>query len=196
VSNAKKHPNKEPFVGILVPLDVPSDKAPAGAQGHRVIATSEAAAAALWSLEGMGLNFSDGYDAHNPRQKCGVITAAMIRPFGNGNAIFVEGYIFGRDYPDVVATLVPFADRTLAAAHALKTPKFGMSFEMNKAKVEDMSAAVWKLERFIFTGATVLLREKAAYKSTGFALHAGEDNFTGRLGFAAFKLKTSRAART
>jgi hypothetical protein len=36
--------------------------------------------------------------------------------------------------------------------------------------VEDMSAEIWKLTRITFTGAAILLREKAAYKETSFRM--------------------------
>jgi hypothetical protein len=41
-----------------------------------------------------------------------------------------------------------------------------MSYEIADAMVEDIKATVWVLNRVIFTGAAVLRRDKAAYKST------------------------------
>ena len=38
-----------------------------------------------------------------------------------------------------------------------------MSYELADAHVEDMRAAVWRLTKVTFTGAAILLREKAAY---------------------------------
>src|SRR5258706_8737395 len=35
------HPNRLPFEGVLTLLDVPSDKAPSGARGHRVVLTRQ-----------------------------------------------------------------------------------------------------------------------------------------------------------
>ena len=37
------HPNRLPFEGVLTLIDVPGDKAPSGARGHRVVLTREAA---------------------------------------------------------------------------------------------------------------------------------------------------------
>ena len=37
------HPNRLPFEGCLTLVDLPSDKAPSGARGHRVVLTREAA---------------------------------------------------------------------------------------------------------------------------------------------------------
>ena len=44
----------------------------------------------------------------------------------------------------------------------------GMSYELADAHVADMRATVWTLTRATFTGAAILLREKAAYRSTSF----------------------------
>jgi len=47
----------------------------------------------------------------------------------------------------------------------------GMSYELADAHVADMRAPIWTLTRATFTGAAILLREKAAYRSTSFRLH-------------------------
>src|SRR5260370_41625553 len=44
----------------------------------------------------------------------------------------------------------------------------GMSYELADAQVADMRAQVWTLTRASFTGAAILLREKAGYRSTSF----------------------------
>ena len=44
----------------------------------------------------------------------------------------------------------------------------GMSYELADAHVADMGATVWTLTRATFTGAAILLREKAAYRGTSF----------------------------
>ncbi len=41
-----------------------------------------------------------------------------------------------------------------------------MSYEIADAMVEDIKATVWVLNRVTFTGAAVLRRDKAAYRST------------------------------
>jgi hypothetical protein len=48
----------------------------------------------------------------------------------------------------------------------------GMSWELADAHVEDMRAEIWTLTRATFTGAAILLREKAAYRNTSFELAA------------------------
>jgi hypothetical protein len=148
------HPNKDPFMGVLTLVDMPSDKTPLGARGHRVILAKEAAMAALDSLIGMGINMAPDSCGHNATQKIGVITGAEII----GLELHVSGYIWGRDCPAVL-------DRIHAQSDEL-----GMSYELADGRVEDMRAAVWELTRVTFTGATILLREKAAYSATKFVL--------------------------
>ena len=62
------HPNRLPFEGVLTLVDVPSDRAPSGARGHRVILTCAAAEAALPSLLGMAVDYKAGWDGHDARQ--------------------------------------------------------------------------------------------------------------------------------
>jgi hypothetical protein len=151
----RKHPNRVPFEGVLTFVDVPSDRAPSGAKGHRVILTRTAAEDALPSLLGMAVDYCPGWDGHDARQKCGIITDANIV----GKQIRVAGYLFGRDFPEVEAQMKK------AAAGSM-----GMSYELADAHVEDMRAAVWSLTKVTFTGAAILLRAKAAYGGTEFRL--------------------------
>ena len=145
------HPNRLPFEGVLTLVDVPSDKAPSGSRGHRVVLTRSAAEAALPSLLGMAVGYKAGWDGHDARQKCGIITAAEL----DGRELSVKGYLFARDFPEV--------DTDLGHDGAM-----GMSYELADAHVEDMRAPVWTLTRATFTGAAILLREKAAYRETSF----------------------------
>ena len=147
------HPNRLPFEGVLTLIDTPSDKAPSGARGHRVILTRAAAEAALPSLLGMAVDYKAGWDGHDARQKCGIITAAEIE----GNRLTVAGYLYARDFPEMEEKI-----QSLAA--------MGMSYELADAHVADMRAGIWTLTRATFTGAAILLRDKAAYRSTSFRL--------------------------
>jgi hypothetical protein len=145
------HPNRLPFEGVLTLIDVASDKAPSGARGHRVVLTREAAEAALPSLLGMAVDYKAGWDGHDARQKCGIITAAEV----DGQRLTVSGYLFARDFPEMEAKIQGEA-------------AMGMSYELADAHVADMRAQVWTLTRATFTGAAILLRDKAAYRSTSF----------------------------
>ena len=92
------HPNRVAFRGVLNVVDSQSDKAPAGARGHRVILARRAAEEAIPSLLGMGLDYSPRLDGHDTRRKIGVITSAEIV----GREIEVGGYLYGRDFPEMV----------------------------------------------------------------------------------------------
>jgi hypothetical protein len=144
------HPNRLPFEGCLTLVDVASDKAPSGARGHRVVLTREAAEMALPSLLGMAVDFKAGWDGHDARQKCGIITGAEV----DGRKVMVAGYLFARDYPEMESKL--------------EADGMGMSYELADAHVADMRAPVWTLTRATFTGAAILLRDKAAYRATSF----------------------------
>ncbi|HXZ78504.1 MAG TPA: hypothetical protein VEG30_01145 [Terriglobales bacterium] len=104
------HPNRVPFRGALTMVDIPSDKPPSGARGHRVLLTRAAVDEALPSLLGMGLDYSPSLDRHDARRKVGVITGAEVlslatsgrRAVGRRASLQVEGYLFARDFPDIV----------------------------------------------------------------------------------------------
>ena len=215
------HPNRAGFHGVLTMLDVPSDRPPAGARGHRVLLTRAAAEAALASLLGMGLDYTPGLDRHDVRRKVGVITEANIvpgrgdesgpggsvgraeasqrklasprlrsadmgHPVESGRALKAEaawarflhgihtaagrahippgkhegetrieiaGYLFARDFPDLV--------RELRSGSAL-----GMSYEIADARIDDVRAGIWTVSACTFTGAAVLRRDRAAYGAT------------------------------
>jgi hypothetical protein len=149
------HPNRVPFEGVLTLVDSPSDKAPSGARGHRVVLTRDAAETALPSLLGMAVDFKAGWDGHDAKQKCGIITSASIE----GDAVHVSGYLFARDFAEMMTEMQAHGDEAL-----------GMSYELADAHVENMRAEIWRLTRATFTGAAILLRTKAAYRNTSFRL--------------------------
>jgi hypothetical protein len=154
------HPNRLPFEGCLTLVDVPSDRAPSGARGHRVVLTHAAAEAALPSLLGMAVDYKAGWDGHDARQKCGIITSANL----DGQRLMVSGFLFARDFPEL--------ERRMCGLKASADGEMGMSYELADVHVADMKAQVWTLTRATFTGAAILLREKAAYRNTSFKLRS------------------------
>jgi len=159
------HPNRVAFRGVLTVVDVASDKAPAGARGHRVMLTRAAAEAAIPSLLGMALDYSPQLDGHDTRRKIGVITRAEIA----GREITVGGFLYGRDFPEMVREIGkadPAEGKNKQGGAGATEAGLGMSYEIADAVVEDIKATVWVLNRVTFTGAAVLRRDKAAYKST------------------------------
>jgi hypothetical protein len=173
------HPNRVAFRGVLTFVDAASDKAPAGARGHRVLLTRKAAEQAIPSLLGMALDYSPRLDGHDTRRKIGVITRAEIV----GREVVVGGFLYGRDFPEMVVEIgktairhQPSAVRNSgtdrgafgACSRQVRATQdgLGMSYEITDALVEDIKATVWVLNRVTFTGAAVLRRDKAAYRST------------------------------
>lgn len=154
-----EHPNRVPFSGVLTLLDVPSDRPPAGAAGHRVVLPRAVAERALVSLLGMAVDYAPGLRGHDVRRKIGVITRADI----TGNRLEVSGYLFGKDFPEVV--------RELRA----RRERLGMSYEVTEVRVADPAAKVWVLENVVFTGAAILERTSAAYEQTSLAANAGSN---------------------
>jgi len=168
------HPNRLPFEGVLTLVDVASDRAPSGARGHRVILTHAAAEAALPSLMGMAVDYKTGWDGHDARQKCGIITTAEL----DGRKLRVAGFIFAKDFPEIEQQMRAEAANSQAASSRHVTGSgthpagaMGMSYELADAHVADMRAQVWTLTRATFTGAAILLRDKAAYQDTSFHVH-------------------------
>lgn len=148
-----EHPNRVPFSGVLTILDSPSDRAPAGAAGHRVVLPRRVAEAALPSLLGMAVDYAPGLRGHDVRRKIGVITRAEIQ----GRKLEIAGHLFGKDFPDVVSELRAQRER------------LGMSYEVTGVRVANPGAEIWTLEHVVFTGAAILQRSAAAYHTTSLA---------------------------
>ena len=155
------HPNREPFRGVLTLVNTPSDRPPAGSRGHRVILTREAAERALPSLLGMALDYSPMLDRHDVRRKVGVITRAEIV----GRTIELGGYLFAKDFPEIVRQIESGAIEASSSRRRPQIP-LGMSYELSDASVADVRARIWTLTRVTFTGAAILRRDKAAYRDT------------------------------
>jgi len=153
------HPNRRNFRGVLTMADSPSDRSPSGARGHKVLLTAAATEQALPSLLGMAVDYAPGLDRHDARRKVGIITSADLRPSaGRAQRLDVGGYLFARDFPDVVEEM------------ARRRRELGMSYEIADVRVVDTNAPVWVATEFKFTGAAVLLRDKAAYVGTSLEL--------------------------
>jgi len=105
-----EHRNFVPYEGIAAFIDKASER-PAHLvnfeteqieEGAPISFTRAAVEAALPTLLGMGLCFQEGsYQNHAPRSKCGLITEAWVE----GDELRIRGFIYGLDFPDVVAEL-------------------------------------------------------------------------------------------
>lgn len=153
-----EHPNRHPFTGVLTQLDMPSTRPPEGSNGKLVILPRKVAEKALSSIMGMGVDYR-GATGHDPKHKIGIITGAEIV----GHEIHVEGFIFAQDFPDELATIQAMRGR------------MGMSYELVHVQVEDPTAPVWRITSCKFTGAAILLKDKAAYQETSLSAAAEEE---------------------
>jgi hypothetical protein len=158
VPDTPGHPNKHSFSGTLTRIGELSDGAPWGSNGRRVMITRTAAEHALPSLLGMAVNLTTGANGHAVQQKCGIITSANIV----GNEIHVAGHLFAADCRDQVERIVR------------DQGKLGMSYEAMDLTVEDPGADPLVITNCMFSGAAILLRHEAAYRSTRIAA-AAED---------------------
>jgi hypothetical protein len=116
----------------------------------------------------MALDYAPRMEGHDARMKVGIITAAEISELSSaaqsrekrkGRDVTVEGYVFAKDFPEIVTEI---RERGKAA--------LGMSYEIADVRVADVSAGVWEITEFTFTGAAVLKRDKAAYGRTSIEL--------------------------
>jgi hypothetical protein len=154
------HPNKAPFKGVLTRVDRPSDGAPGGAMGKRVLIPAAVAEAAIPSLLAMGVDCDpDGkFDSHDPKHKIGVITGAEV----NGDALEIEGFFYAGDFPELWTKIQ-------AEKHRL-----GFSYEI-KVRIRDLDADIWVVDGCVFTGAALLYKHLAAYQTTSLAAQVDKD---------------------
>ena len=156
IPDVADHPNRMPFSGVLVKLDEPSDAAPHGSKGKRVIMSRAAAEAALDSLALMAVDITADFDGHDAQQKIGVITAATIE----GSDLKIEGFVYAADFPEEAAFIKANKDA------------LGFSFEAQDIYVESLDGAPLVITACVFTGAAILLKDKAAFTTTSLAASA------------------------
>lgn len=159
VPEVQDHPNRMPFSGVLVHLDQPSDAAPHGSKGKRVVMSKAAAEAALPSLLGMAVDITPDFDGHDAQAKIGVITAATIE----GDDLRIEGFIYAADFPEE-AVFIKANKNTL-----------GFSFEAQEIFVESLDGDPLVITGCTFTGAAILQKDKAAFTTTSLAAAAAGD---------------------
>jgi hypothetical protein len=153
------HPNKMPFSGVLTRIDEPSDRPPEGSGGRLITISAEAAEKALQSLLGMAVDYKPALDGHDPQAKIGLITGATIE----GNAILIEGFIYASDFPQVAAEIKASQDL------------LGFSYEARNLYTNDPDANPCVITDCVFTGAAILRKDKAAYRTTSIAAVAEDD---------------------
>lgn len=152
------HPNRHPFSGVLTRVGKPSDSAPHGSNGKKILMTYGAAERALPSLLGMGVNLTTNLDGHDPKAKIGLITSAHIE----GDALMIQGFIYAADFP------------TEALRIQMTQADLGFSFEAQRLMVESVDTDPLVITDCYFTGASILLKNTAAYQTTAIAAAAAE----------------------
>ncbi|AIQ70367.1 hypothetical protein [Paenibacillus graminis] len=174
LSDAGSHPNKIPFKCALFAVDQPSDGSPSGADGKLIRISSSVCDQYLQTFVGMALNidYTAGMADHDPRFKVAVIDKAYRSMDGYA---WIDGYIYGKDFPDVVATIRYY--NGLAAEYNWSEYQFGASLEMEASvqNAADMENVLDVME-FCGTGAAILFAEAAAYKTTSFAAKNNKSN--------------------
>jgi hypothetical protein len=161
------HPNRMPFTGTLTRVGVASDSAPGGSGGKRVLITAEAAERALPSLMGMAVNLTTSMDGHAPTAKIGFIHSAKVVD----TELLIDGFIYAADFP-----------KEALRVH-LEQSELGFSFEARNISATDAEADPVVITDLFFTGAAILMKSKAAYKTTRLAAlaamkHESDDDMT------------------
>lgn len=160
------HINKLPFKGTLLLVDQPSQKPPHGSQGHRILVRKKVAQDKLNTLPGMAVNYdASDMDEHDTKHKVGIITKAWM----DGDKVEVSGYTWKKDFPEVT--------------NDLKKKNLGMSMELGDVYVANEHSNIWDLTDFVFTGATILKKDAAAYTNTSLSASSLRD----KLSLAALK---------
>lgn len=118
------------------------------------------------SLTGMAVNVKSGLSGHAPKNKVGIIDKVWAGDALEDGAVPVniEGYLFAKDFPDVVEELQASAD------------ELGFSYECD-AKLEETTVdglPVLQVTALVYSGAAILLKDKAAYTRTSLAAEGDE----------------------
>lgn len=158
IPDVPDHPNRIPFSGVLTYVDRPSDRAPGGSRGKRVVLSRAATERALSSLLGMGVDCTQGLDGHDPTSKIGIVTSAEI---DSEDRVLIGGFFYGSDFPEEVS-----------AIQANKAD-LGWSYEVLVSSMSQDGDHV-RVDDFFFTGAAVLYKTAAAYHKTSLAAKSEE----------------------
>ncbi|WP_274362747.1 3-oxoacyl-ACP reductase [Paenibacillus thermotolerans] len=161
------HPNKIPFKCALFEIDKPSDGSPEGAGGKKIRISSVVCDQYLQTFVGMAFNidYHNEMRGHDTRFKVGVMEKVYRSMDGFA---MVEGYIYGKDFPDVVATIRYY--NGLADEYGWEEYRFGASLEMEASvKNAEDDTNILDVVEFCGTGGAILYAESAAFTNTSFA---------------------------
>lgn len=144
--------NRRPFEGVLFKVDTPSDGAPHGTDGLRLIIPRAVAQKAAETIAGQPINAHPEFTDHDIKSNIGVFTGARI----DGDEFIVTGYTFGYNMAEEMQNMS-------ALQHDL-----GMSFEgFAITTAEERDGEMYAVaESMSLCGGTVLYKDLAAYKTT------------------------------
>lgn len=151
------HPNRAEFRGVLTVVDAPSQRAPAGSKGRRVVLTRSAAEEALPSLIGMALDYAPSFDRHDVRRKVGVITSADVV----GRNLEVQGYLYAKDFPEIVAEIAKSGSTPELRA---RTWDFGQSRGMSALAISALQGEGARLRNSLSSAVARLRRLTASIR--------------------------------
>jgi hypothetical protein len=98
-------------------------------------------------LVGAPVNAADNLGDHDRSQPVGAVLKAYIE----GQNLVVEGILYARNFPQLVATIQRHKDQ------------LGLSFEVTDCVIENEAAGIWTLTSCTFHGASILTKQAAAY---------------------------------
>lgn len=159
-----EHPNKMPFTGILTYFDRASDRPVGGAGGKKVVIPSQFGIPALASLKGMAVDFDPlMMDKHVITNKIGIIEDAYPgdRLEDGSLPVYVKGYIFAHDFSQEASDIKECQSDLGFSYETIETPVIDAVF--NGESVLMVCGDV------VFSGAAILLADKAAYTTTSLA---------------------------
>ena len=172
------HPNRAAFRGVLTVVDVPSQRAPSGSNGRRVVLTKAAAEAALASLLGMAVDYAPSFDRHDVRRKVGVITSAEVV----GRNLEVGGFLYAKDFPDIVQEIAKGRPREKAE---IKTP----SPSTPPRHAVELCSGQALAQRMRKDGASDALAMQAAFEGEGGRLRASLSSAVERIRSLAMTMR-------
>lgn len=159
-SVSPNHCNKMAWEGCITKLGTPSDGAPGGAQGRRIVITQEAAFTNHKTFEGMPLNctFGEGFFGSGEDVFTGhgdLIIGYIERAWIEGDSLMASGFIWKNNHPDV-------AFQAMNAKNSL-----GFSVEMfcPNCELGEDDGFVY-VKEFTGTGCAMLFSECAAFGDT------------------------------
>lgn len=159
-SVSPKHCNKMSWEGCITKLGLPSDGVPGGADGHRIVITSEAGLAYHKTFEGMPLNctFGVGLEGSSGDMFTGhgnLIIGYIEKAWVAGDELMASGFIWRDTFPEVA----------FQATNAKSSLGFSVEMYCPECETGEEDDFVY-VKQFTGTGCAMLFSECAAFGDT------------------------------